>query len=435
MRLHSCALAVIASVVMAGSPATSVADDTSALQDAIVQMKKIIADQQKIITDLASRVAALEAAKGRAATKDEDIPPLEIPTGASAERSTQAAAATLMPDLAVIGNHTGTFLVPRGYDARNRFQLGEVEIALQQPIYTGMTFYATLAAGADAGFAMGAEEAYAALSRPFKLPFDADIGKRRIQFGKANALHPHAWHYVDQPAAMAALLGPEGLFGNGASVNYTVPTRGMFANVELGMWGSSSAHAHVHHEEEEDAGPDEHDLGAQISGDMPVGRLWLSKALGGSSEMELGASHAFGRAANGDNIRLTGLDLTYRAFPSTFSRLQLQGEAFWHRRTDVVGGSGSHTRSGHYALLTYSPDQYYEYGVRYDNTKYAWPLDGREQSLSLILSNRLTEATLVRLQCKFGDRTSDILLPARKGYSEVFLQFIWGAGSHKHPLQ
>jgi hypothetical protein len=276
---------------------------------------------------------------------------------------------------------------------------------------------------------MGVEEGYVALSRPFKLPFDGVAGKRRIQFGKANALHPHQWHYVDQPAPLAAFLGPEGLFGNGASINYTFPARALFANVELGFWGSAHAHAHEHETEESD------EPGAGISGDMPVGRLWLSRAMADASEIELGASHAFGKADNGDPIRLTGLDLTYRRFPSTFSRLQLQGEVFWHARKDRTGTSGTHTRSGHYALLTYAPDQYYEYGVRYDNTRYPWPIRGREQSLSLILSNRLTEATLVRLQYKFGDRTTDVLLPARKGFSEVYLQFIWGAGSHTHPLQ
>jgi hypothetical protein len=81
------------------------------------------------------------------------------------------------------------------------------------------------------------------------------------------------------------------------------------------------------------------------------------------------------------------------------------------------------------------PDQYLEYGLRYDNSKLPWPLPGREQALSLIWSDRLTEVTLLRLQLKYGDRTTDIFLPAKRGYTEAWLQFLWGGGSHTHPLQ
>ena len=83
---------------------------------------------------------------------------------------------------------------------------------------------------------------------------------------------------------------------------------------------------------------------------------------------------------------------------------------------------------------SWRPDQYDEWALRLDNTRYPWPIEGREQALSLIWARRLTEATILRLQLKHGDRTADVFLPARKRYSELYLQFIWGAGSHTHPL-
>ncbi len=418
----------------------------------ISDLRKLVEEQQKVIKQLQERIEALES--GRKATEpDDELPPAEIPT-TPFERASGGAAFT--PDIAVIGNHGGQFFVPRGYEGRNRFELGELEITLQQPLYTGMSFFATLAAGSDAGFALGVEEAYASLSRPFKLPFDSVVGKRRIQFGKVNPVHPHAWRMADQPAPIGAFLGEEGLFGNGASINYTLPVKGLFANLEIGLWKNDAAHVHADEEEhvheastrrrlalltraEDDDYGDEHEHHAEpgvgIVGDMPAARLWLSKAIGSSTELELGGSHAFGKAENGDNIRLTGADFTLRAFPSAFSRWQLQAETFWHNRRDREHGTGSHSRSGHYAMLSYAPDKYQEFGVRYDNTRYPWPIEGREQSFSLIATQRLTEATLVRLQFKFGDRTSDIYLPAGKGFKEVFLQFIWGAGAHTHPLQ
>lgn len=439
----------------------AIADSQTDIQQEVAELRRIVAEQQKVIADLRERLDALERRKA-AAPEEPEIPRAEV-APETAPTVARPPVSTFMPDFAVIGNHRGVFLVPKGYEGRNRFQLGELEIALQQPIYTGMNFYATLAGGADAGFTMGVEEAYVTLSRPFKLPFDGTVGKRRLQFGKVNALHPHQWRYVDAPAAVAAFLGHEGFFGNGASVNYTLPVRGLFANLEVGFWGPASAHAHANetsngethahvtrgrngddddedHEHEEDHEDDHdhehhhHEAGPGIVTEMPVARLWLSRAIGNAGELELGLSHAWGKAEGGDPIRLGGLDFTYRHFPSTFSRLQLQGELFWHRRKERAENLW-HTRSGHYLFLSYAPDKYYEYGLRFDNTRFPWPIEGREQSLSLILTNRLSEATLVRLQYKFGDRTSDLLGPARRGFSEVFLQFIWGAGSHKHPLQ
>lgn len=430
-RLSMPIMALAATLTLVAVRATPAAAQTDGKSE-ISELRKIIEDQQKLIEQLKERVEALESGRTKEEPSDE-LPPAEIP-GTPFERASGGAA--FMPDLAVIGKHRGTFFVPRGYDGRNRFELGELEIALQQPLYTGMSFFATLAAGSDAGFGLGIEEAYASLSRPFKAPFDAVIGKRRLQFGKLNPLHPHAWRHVDQPAPIAAFLGEEGLFGNGSSINYTLPIADLFANVEVGLWGSAEAHAHAEEDHDDDQGHHHHaHPGAGIVGDMPAARVWLSRALGSSTEIEIGGSHAFGKADNGDNIRLTGADFTYRTYPSAFSRLQLQAEAFWHNRRDREEGTGSHTRSGHYVLLSYAPDKYYEYGIRYDNTRYPWPIEGREQSLSLIATQRLTEATLARLQLKLGDRTSDIYLPARKGFTEVFLQFIWGAGSHKHPLQ
>jgi hypothetical protein len=113
----------------------------------------------------------------------------------------------------------------------------------------------------------------------------------------------------------------------------------------------------------------------------------------------------------------------------------LQGELFWHRREDKFGGTGWHTRSGYYALADYKPDQYWDYGIRYDNSRFPWPIEGRDESISLILTNRLTEVSLLRFQYKFGNRGNDIFLPAAHGFNELYLQFIWGAGSHTHPLQ
>jgi hypothetical protein len=363
---------------------------------------------------------------------------------------------TLNPNISVIGNHILRLSNVRQDRDRNRPLLGELEIGLQQAIYPGIRFDAFVAGHADEDFAMHIEEAYITATRALGLPVGAILGQKRLNIGKANPLHPHAWLYADTPAPIAYFLGGEGALGNGIAANYTLPNTGrLFVNLEVGVW---SAVTHEEHDEEEGGGkallskavqtfnraarssrgivgepPAEPGLG--VVNMLPLARLWTSTALGTGGELEVGTSHGYGKAENGDNIRLAAADLTLRRFPGAFSRYILQTEWFQHRRTDGFGGTGSHARDGYYVHLGYRPSQYMDFGIRYDNSSFPWPMEGRETGLSLIYTDRMSEAILWRAQLKTGDRAGDSILPARKSYLEGWLQFIWGGGTHSHPLQ
>ncbi len=402
----------------------------------IAALKKRVDQQDAIIKSLTERLDRLD--KGKEPQKPSDEPPIPeiaLPGASSQSKEPPAprALGSFNPDITVIGNNFGRFFSVKGDPDRNRIQLGEFELALEQPVFPGIKFRAQLAGGADEGFGLGAEEAYVTFARVGKLPFGGELGKRRLMFGKANPVHPHARSYVDQPAALGYLLHPETLSGNGASLNYLFPFKNLFANFELGFWKASAA------EDGTDFGtpavPNVYPIGFGGNSDMPTARLWLSTALGAGSELEIGGSHLFSRGDNGDKLSLTGLDVTYRKTLGAFKRMRVQGEAFWHKRSDAVGGTGAHTRSGHYVLASYKPNQYYEYAARYDNSQLPWPFPGREQALSLIWTNLLNETTLFRLQYKHGDRVGGFFLPEKRGFNEMYLQFIWGAGSHSHPLR
>lgn len=460
MRGHAtfaalCAALVLGSVPSAFAQSAGAQGTPGTQQDPLAQLKKLLTEhpelieQLKLLLDQAQKEKGVKPGEKPAEKPGEapEIPPLElpgekpgqpttpaVPTGpAQGGQTAGSSRASLTPDISVIGNHIGRFLSVAGDPDRNRFQLGEIEVGFQQPIYTGVRFDAFLNAGADEGFKAGFEEAYITASKVAGLPVDGLFGKKRLNFGKVNPLHPHSRLYVDQPAALANLLDPDSLNGNGASLSYLFPFKNLFANLELGLWKVDPSDAGVSLGSE--ANPTFYPAGHGISGNFPMARLWMSKELKGGGELELGTSHGFGRADIGDNISLHGIDLTYRTYPGTFKRFLAQGEVFWHRRDDKMGGSGWHTRSGHYVLLDYRPDQFFEYGIRYDNSKFPWPIGGRDQSLSFIWTNHLTEVTLLRFQYKLGDRSNDVFLPARRGYNELYLQLIWGAGSHTHALQ
>ncbi len=428
---------------------------TQSGDDALAQLKKLLTEHPELAAQLRVLLEQLGKDAGGAPVKPadpakaNDLPPIPdliipgdktpvtltpttpAPAGNNSGTTAGTARASQLPDISVIGNNIGRFLSVKGDKDRNRLQLGEVEIGLQQPIFPGIRFDAFLNAGADNGFAAGFEEAYASFSKVGTLPFGGLLGKKRVDFGKINPIHPHARNYVDQPAALAYLVDPDSLNGNGGSLNYTVPLKDLFANFELGLWNLSPASqtgTPIF------GGTQLYPIGAGITGNFTTGRLWLSKSIT-KGEVETGVSHGFGKADIGDNVKLTSLDFTLRRYPSTFSRIMLQGEVFWNDRQDKFSGTGDHTRSGYYLFGNFKPDQYFDYGIRYDNTKLPWPLPGKENSISLIWTDHLTEVTMLRFQYKNGHRSTDILLPGARSFNEFWLQFIWGGGAHTHPLQ
>lgn len=67
------------------------------------------------------------------------------------------------------------------------------------------------------------EEAYVlTTSLPKNLQLKA--GQFFTEFGRHNIQHPHAWSFVDQPLALATLLGPEGLRSQGLRLSWLLPT-------------------------------------------------------------------------------------------------------------------------------------------------------------------------------------------------------------------
>ncbi len=66
------------------------------------------------------------------------------------------------------------------------------------------------------------EEAYlTSLGLPFNLQLKA--GQFFTAFGRLNPVHPHAWHFVDQPVVNSRFLGPDGLRSQGAQLSWLTP--------------------------------------------------------------------------------------------------------------------------------------------------------------------------------------------------------------------
>jgi hypothetical protein len=165
-------------------------------------------------------------------------------------------------------------------------------------------------------------------------------------------------------------------------------------------------------------------------------RVWLGKELGRDRELELGVSRYQGNGdvevppGSGTVLRrkrsLTGVDLTYRSYPSAFRRLILTAELLNHQ-TRLPGGTSNSL--GGFAYAAYRWNKYWEGGIRADYTRFPFPLDSYDWGGSLFLTKYLTEQTSLRLEYQY---TRSPLLGTGNG---IYFQILFGSGPHVHQLQ
>lgn len=324
---------------------------------------------------------------------------------------------SLLPDISVVGNIIGKTSNDRTDPDRNQVNMQELELAFQGYLYPQIRADAFIALGSDDGHQAALEEGYVTFLQLGNTNLNSKLGKKRLDFGKINKIHPHHWHFVDAPLVNRNFLSEDGIITQGAFVGYLLPPIGrMFNSVEAGVSRLSR-----------DDYPGDAPFGPGFDGRVYSGRLWSSMAMQNGSELEFGASVAHGPGSaladvDSNQVTLSGLDLTYRMWPSAHTRYLLQAEAINQRR---LGQSNL----GYYVLGNYKWDKYWDFGLRYDWSARSYPNPGHDSGLSAMLTNRLTETMLMRLQLNRGNRANFGKL------NEAFFQIVWGLGPHTHPLE
>jgi hypothetical protein len=403
----------------AAAPAAVPAAEPAGAEDPRDQQ---IRELREIVDQLRKRVDDLEKRPGTPApetppgTPPETPAPEPQPATETPPAAPQGGGATFLPNISAIGNVVLGVGDTKRVPNRGRFNFTEFELAFQDAVSPKLRYDVFLAAAKEEGWGVGLEEGFVTATA-ISPGLNARLGRIRTPFGKFNALHPHSWPFVTQPSAVTAFLGPEGLNADGAVAEYTFPTKGFFLRGELGAWQTAS-------EAEDGLGFGGGDLGAYS------GRLWIGPDLGRDRELELGISRYQGRGdtdAFGRRRKdLTGVDLTYRAYPGGYKRLLASAEVFNHR-TSLPGPDAN--RLGGFAYLTYRPSQFWEWGVRGDYTKFPYPVKGYDWGGSLWLTRRLTEQTSLRLEYQY---TRSPLLGTGNG---LYFQLLFGSGPHTHSLQ
>jgi hypothetical protein len=166
-----------------------------------------------------------------------------------------AQSAGSNPDISVIPS----FIVCPGgaencsySEADGNIELQEVELAVQgylNPYVRGDVFFAYHGGGFEV------EEAYASFVRGLG-PFQAKVGKYRVEWGSLNALHPHAYSWIFQPLVEERMFGEEGLNQIAALADYSFAA-GSRGEVKLGfdvLRGDIAATEHSHEHGDEGSG-------------------------------------------------------------------------------------------------------------------------------------------------------------------------------------
>lgn len=323
-----------------------------------------------------------------------------------------------LPDVSVVGDISTKLTADTSDFYRNRVAIREIEFALQGYLYPEMR--------ADAFFAfhrhgdhIEAEicEGYVSFLNLLG-QFGMIVGKKHVDFGKVNKLHQHHVPYVDRPIVLTNFFGEHGLVGEGISLEYLLPLP-FFLQFSVGTWRvESEAHHEEHEEEEEHFG---------LAADVYTARGWLSFPLGGVSELEIGGSGAFGKGIDHeegkDEVSVIGVDATFKAWPSTYERLLIQGELLQLTRKLP---DEELSRWGFYTFLGYRFTKYWDAGLRYDQAENALPDREQNQKFSAMITNHLTETTKVRIQYGYSFSSDN---------HEVAIQLIFGIGPHSHPLE
>jgi hypothetical protein len=486
-----CFFATLLTVVCLCSTSIAAAEldqEVEALRDEVAELRRQNVEMKRQLSDALRYVSTSRGARGTSASAlDEAIAGLEGESMSGARYSTPASGGSVNPRVRLVDISLSTLvaagtsterdeeiqlLQAGGHDPRRRgFTLQQAELSLMgavDPYFTGeahLLYF--IDPGGESHFEL--EEAFAttqALPRGLQLEF----GQFLTEFGRKNPLHPHAWHWQDQPVILSRLFGGDGIRGVGFRLGWLTELPwysefhfgGQNANGEtmVSFLGTRHEHGAGGHEEEE------HHHEEAIGGRPVVGRdvsrlddlVWLGRwyhAWDPSDEITtaLGFSGLYGPNVTGNDADtwIYGADLVVKwrpldqhrgwpffIFESEVMRRDYDADAFQGEIDEEMVNLPSDTLEdwGFYAQGLWGFMRRWAAGVRFEYaTGSGSSVGGRDSDpfrddrtrISPLLAFYPSEFSRIRLQYNY-DRADHI--ERRDTAHSVWLGFDFGLGSH-----
>ena len=337
------------------------------------------------------------------------------------------------PDISVVADVQALFGSHRADPNRNKVRVKEVELALQGYLYPGIradvvpAFEMVYDEDGTVSVEVDLEEAYVTFFQiPYiseYIPLQLQAGRKLMNFGILNAIHPHHWPFADTPLMLVNLFDDHAWYDDGIQGSITIPNPlDVFLKATFGFWNGTKL-GHHHHNGGHDH---DHDHGAAGTVDW-MGHVFLSRTvlgfpLGSRLATRLGHSIAWDE---GFHTVLNEADLTLMLrFPGTFRRIQWQNAFF---AADVA--EGGYTRYGGYSLLVSDLSKNWQAGARYDQAQVLSPSEtGREWAGTGFVTYYFTHSLFLRGQYRYR-KTID-----REDEHNGYVQLVFGLGPHSHRL-
>ncbi len=247
------------------------------------------------------------------------------------------------------------------------------------------------------------EEAYITTK---KMPYNLQVkaGTFKSGFGRINAIHQHAQHFVAQPLVYEAMFGVEGIKDPGLSVNWVLPTD---TYIMLGA--------------EVLQGTNELSFGDSESL-LYTGYVKGGFDLGDYTTALWGASIAKGKTDTNKDSTVYGADFTLKQTIDSYSSVTWQSEYLYRDRDNVK-------QAGLYTQLLYDVNSNWEVGARYDVLTKNSPTHADDlKKYSAIVQYKPFEFTKLRLQ--YTHDNSKIFNGERKALNEFALEYVVEIGAH-----
>lgn len=248
------------------------------------------------------------------------------------------------------------------------------------------------------------EEAYITTKQlPANLQLKA--GAFKSGFGRINAIHAHAQHFMAQPLVYEAMVGVEGIKDPGVALHWVAPTDTyLMAGVEA-LQGSN-----------------ELSFGEGEKNNLYVGYLKTGFDLGENTSVLAGGSIATGKTANNQDSKLYGGELTLKHTLDSYSSLTWQSEYLYRNKNNAK-------QAGLYSQLLYGMNSNWEMGTRYDAiTKNVATQPDDLKKYSAIVQYKPFEFSKLRLQ--YSQDKSKSFAGQRRTENFIGLEFLIEAGAH-----
>ena len=343
-----------------------------------------------------------------------------------------STASAANPEISLIVDIQALFTDNEDIENNKDVNINEVELAFQGYLYPNIhgDFIAAMHEH-DGEWKVHPEEAYISF---YEMPFglQAQVGRKLIDFGKLNSIHPHHWAFVSTPLVLQNFFGDHPWYDDGVQVSALIPNpANVYIKVYGEVWnGRELGHSHSgdaeetehEHEGEEtlEEHAHEHHHAVEWSGHVFTGGVRAGITTTENSNILLGYSIA---RDEDDTATLHAIDGTFiYRFPMSYRKFKVSGEYF-------LGDIEKHGTepSGYYATAQMTLTKYWECGVRYDNSEFINDDENSIEAYSAFLTRYFSHSLYLRGEYQHLD--------AEPEEDKFTFQLVWGLGPHSHRLE